>query len=138
MEATVRDAGIWSVRTAVSPGRVPGVRRREFLILASSVMAAAAMRPARAQPSGKLPTIGFLGATTPTIWSVWVGAFTQRLRELGWVDGRNVNIEYRWAEGREERYAQFAAEFVNRKVDVIVTAGTPAVIALMKATSTIP
>ena len=71
----------------------------------------------RAQQPGK--SIGFLGATTPTIWSPFVGAFLQRLRELGWIDGRNIAIEYRWAEGRDDRYAAFAAEFVQRKVDVI-------------------
>jgi putative ABC transport system substrate-binding protein len=61
-----------------------------------------------------------------------------RLRELGWTDGQNIAIEYRWAEGHESRYAQFAAELVQRKVDIIVTAGTTAVLAVMKATSTIP
>ena len=58
-----------------------------------------------------------------------------RLRELGWTDGQNIAIEYRWAEGRESRYAQFAAELVQRNVDIIVTAGTSAVLAVMKATS---
>ena len=83
-------------------------------------------------------TIGFLGTTTPTIWSANVAAFLLRLRELGWVDGRNVTIEYRWAAGRDERYAELAAELVQRKVDVIVTAGTTAVMAVKKATSTSP
>ena len=83
-------------------------------------------------------TIGFLGATTPTIWSANVTAFQNRLRELDWIDGRNVSIEYRWAQGRDDRYAEFASEFVQRKVDIIVTAGTTAVIALKKATSAIP
>jgi ABC-type uncharacterized transport system substrate-binding protein len=92
---------------------------------------------ARAQPSGKLPTIGFLGSTTPSDASQWTAAFVQRLRELGWVDGRTVAIEYRWAEGRSERFAKIAAEFVGLKVDVIVTAGI-AVIATKQATSVIP
>jgi putative ABC transport system substrate-binding protein len=93
---------------------------------------------AHAQQLGKVPTIGFLGATTPSIWSAFVGAFLQRLRELGWVDGRNIAIEYRWAEGRGDRYAEFAAEFVHLKVDVIVTAGTGPTFAVKKATSVIP
>jgi putative tryptophan/tyrosine transport system substrate-binding protein len=117
-----------------------GLRRREFFILLGGAAVAPLVwaHTAHAQQPGKLPTIGFLGATTPTIWSAFVTAFLQRLRELGWSDGRNIAIEYRWAEGREERYAEFAAELVRRKVDIIVTAGTPAVLAVMKATSTIP
>ena len=74
--------------------------------------------------AGKLPTIGFLGAATPSTRSQWTAAFVQRLRELGWIEGRTVAIEYRWAEGRNERFAEIAAEFVRLKVDVIVTAGT--------------
>jgi putative ABC transport system substrate-binding protein len=112
------------------------MRRREFISLVGS--AAAWPVAARAQQSDRHPAIGFLGATTPTIWGPFVTAFLQRLRELGWVDGRNLTIEYRWAEGREDRYAQFAADLVRRKVDVIVTAGTAGVIAAKKATSTIP
>jgi putative ABC transport system substrate-binding protein len=92
---------------------------------------------ARAQPAGRLPTIGVLGAATPATWNKWVAAFTQRLRELGWVEGRTVAIEYRWAEGRSERYAEIAAEFVRLKVDVIVTGGS-ALIAAKQATSTVP
>jgi putative ABC transport system substrate-binding protein len=124
----------------VSSVTAAGMPRREFLALLACAATAPLIWPhaAQAQQPDKVPTIGFLGATTPMIWSAYVAAFTLRLRELGWIDGRNVAIEYRWAEGREERYAEFAADFVNRKVDVIVTAGTPAVIALMKATSTIP
>ena len=81
-----------------------------------------AARGARAA-AGKAPTIGFLGAGTPSTLSQWVAAFVQRLRELGWIEGRTVAIEYRWAEGRSERYAEIAAEFVRLKVDVIVTVG---------------
>src|ERR1700748_717438 len=117
-----------------------GLRRRDFFALAGSATAAKLLAPssAYAQNSGKLPTIGFLGAATPTIWSAFVTAFLQRMRELGWIDGSNVKIEYRWAEGRQYPYAAFAAEFAKQKVAVIVPAGTPAVIATMKATSTIP
>src|SRR5262245_32408881 len=62
----------------------------------------------------------------------------QRLRELGWIDGGTVAVEYRWAEGRSERFAEIAAEFVQRKVDVIVTASTAGVLAAKQATSVIP
>jgi putative ABC transport system substrate-binding protein len=92
---------------------------------------------ARAQQA-KLPTIGFLGSGTPAIQSQWVAVFLQRLRELGWIEGRTVAIEYRWAEGRTERFVEIAAEFVRLKVDVIVTQGTATVIAAKQATSVIP
>ena len=92
---------------------------------------------ARAQQPAKLPTIGFLGGTTPATWSLFVAAFVQRLRELGWIEGRTIAIEYRWAEGRGERFAEIAAEFVRLKVEVIVTAGG-AVLAAKQATSLIP
>ena len=78
---------------------------------------------ARAQQRSKLPTIGVLGASTASNWSQWTAAFVQRLRELGWIEGRTVAIEYRWAEGRTERFAEIAAEFVRLKVDVILTVG---------------
>jgi putative ABC transport system substrate-binding protein len=112
------------------------MRRRELIKLFGGV----AVWPlaAHAQQPRKLPTIGFLGATTPSVWSPFVDAFLQRLRELGWVDGSTVAIDYRWAQGRDERYAEFAAEFVRRKVDVIVTAGTDATMAVEKTTSEIP
>ena len=86
---------------------------------------------------GKVPTIGFLGVATAPAWSEWVAAFVQRLHELGWIEGRTVAIEYRWAEGRSERFAEIGAEFVRLKVDIIVTAGG-AVIAAMQATPVIP
>ena len=91
----------------------------------------------RAQQPGRRPTIGFFGVSTSASWTHWTAAFVRRLGELGWTDGRNVAIEYRWAEGRVERYAEVAAELVGRKVDVIVTGGT-AVPALQRATSSIP
>jgi putative ABC transport system substrate-binding protein len=78
---------------------------------------------ARAQQSTKLPTIGFMGAGTQSGWSQWTAAFLQRLHELGWIEGRTVAIEYRWADGSSERDAANAAEFVRLKVDVIVTVG---------------
>ena len=93
---------------------------------------------ARAQQAGKPPTIGFLGAATPSVANPWVAAFVGRLRELGWIEGRNLTIEYRWAEGSGDRAAEFAAEFVRLKVDVIVTYANPMVVATKQATSVIP
>src|SRR5215471_18659780 len=112
------------------------VKRREFITLLGG---AAATWPlaARAQQSAKLPTIGYVGASTPSLDSHRVGAFVQRLRELGWIEGRTVTIEYRWSEGRSERYPEIAAEFVRLKVDVIVVTGG-GVPAAKQATSTIP
>jgi putative tryptophan/tyrosine transport system substrate-binding protein len=112
------------------------LKRREFITLLGG--AAAWPLAASAQQSGKLPTIGFLGQSTRSATSEWTAAFVQRLRELGWIDGRNVAIEYRWGEGRNERFAEIAAEFVRLKVDVLVTAGTPQVLAAKQATSVIP
>jgi putative tryptophan/tyrosine transport system substrate-binding protein len=117
------------------------MRRREFITLIGGAAAAPSLlwpRAVRAQQQpAKLPVIGFLGAATPSSWSQWSGAFVQRLRELGWIEGRTVAIEYRWAEGRNERFGEIAAEFVRLKVDVIVTAGS-AVPAVKQATSLIP
>src|SRR2546430_5748429 len=101
------------------------MRRREFIALPGAAFAWPLA--ARAQQPGKLPTIGFLGTTTPSVASQWNAAFVQRLRELGWIEGRTVAIEVRWAEGRSERYAEIAAEFVRLKVDVIVTEGAAVV-----------
>jgi putative tryptophan/tyrosine transport system substrate-binding protein len=110
------------------------MRRREFFALTSGVLAWPFAT--RAQPA-KLPTVGLLGAGTLSTWSGWTAAFVQRLRELGWIEGRTIAIEYRWAEGRSERYTEIGAEFVRLKVDVIVTVGT-AVPALKQLTSAIP
>src|SRR5262249_33613250 len=113
-----------------------GIRRRTFISLLGG--AAAWPLAARAQQAGPPPTIGFLVPGTPTSHGQWVAAFVQRLRELGWIEGRTITIEYRWAEGRSERFAEIAAEFVRRKVDVIVTSATEAVVAAKQATSVIP
>jgi putative ABC transport system substrate-binding protein len=113
-----------------------GIRRREFIRLLGS--AAAWPLAARAQQAGKLPTIGFLGANTASTQRRSTDAFVQRLRELGWIENRTVAIEYRWGEGRDERFAEIAAEFVRLKVDVIVTFGTPSSLAVKKATAVIP
>jgi putative tryptophan/tyrosine transport system substrate-binding protein len=113
------------------------MKRREFITLLGG---AAASLPLvlRAQQPAKLPTVGFLGAGTPSTYSQWVAAFMQQLRERGWIEGRNIAIELRWAEGKNEGYADIAAEFVRLNVDVIVTTGTAAVVAAKQATSVIP
>jgi putative ABC transport system substrate-binding protein len=113
------------------------IKRREFISLLGGAAASWPLA-ARAQQVGKLPTIGFLGANTPAVQTQWTAAFVQGLRELGWVEGRNVAIEYRWAEGRTERFTEIAAEFVRLKVDVIFTHGTPATILAKQTTSVIP
>jgi putative tryptophan/tyrosine transport system substrate-binding protein len=112
------------------------MKRRAFI----AALGGAAAWPlvARAQQPGKLPTIGFLGGATPSAWSQWTAAFAGRLRELGWIEGRTVAIEYRWAEGHSERFAEIATEFVLLNVGVIVTAGTEAALAARQATSVIP
>lgn len=116
------------------------LRRRDIIAWLGGAALAPMAWPlgARAQSGNKQPIIGFLGATTPSVWSPFVDSFVRRLRELGWIDGGNIMIDYRWAEGKEERYAEYAAEFVRDKVDIIVTAGTPAVMAVKRATSVIP
>jgi putative tryptophan/tyrosine transport system substrate-binding protein len=112
------------------------MRRRQFLSIFGGAAVAWPLA-AHAQQTAKLPTIGFLGAASQSTWGSWADAFVERLRELGWIEGQTVTIEYRWAEGRSERFAEIAAEFVRLKVDVIVTAGG-AGIAVKRATSTIP
>ena len=109
------------------------MRRREFL----GVLSIAVSWPiaVRAQ-TPKLRTIGFLG-TDATNWAAWTAAFVARMRELGWIEHSTIAIEYRWSEGRTERVAEVAAEFVRLKVDVIVSYGT-AIPSFMQATSTIP
>ena len=111
------------------------MKRREFFGAFGSL--AAWSLAARAQQPAKQATIGYLGSNTPAAEAARLAAFLQRLRELGWVDGRTA-IEIRWAEGRNERFAEIAAEFVRLKVDVIVTAGNAAIVAAKQATSTIP
>ena len=112
------------------------MRRREFITLVGGAAAAWPIA-AGAQHAGKLPTIGILSSTAASIWSPWHAVFVQRLGELGWIEGRTVALEVRWSDGSRARFAEIAAEFVQRKVDVIVTAGL-AVAAVKEATSTIP
>jgi putative tryptophan/tyrosine transport system substrate-binding protein len=113
------------------------VRRRELITLLGGAAAAWPLA-ARAQQPGKLPTIGFMGESTSEGQRQWVAAFAQRLVERGWIEGRNVALEYRWAEGRNERFPEIVDEFVRLKIDVIVTQGTPAVIAAKQATRVTP
>jgi len=112
------------------------MRRRDFIALLGGAAAASPIA-ARAQQRAKPPTVGVLGTTSPAGWGPWTAAFVQRLSELGWAEGRTVAIEYRWAEGRNERYSELAAEFVRLKVDVIFTSGA-AVRAAKQATAAIP
>jgi ABC-type uncharacterized transport system substrate-binding protein len=109
--------------------------RREFITLLGGTAVAWPLA-ARAQQAGKLRTIGFLGADASS-FSPWTAAFVARLRELGWIEDRTIAVEYRWSEGRIERYTEIAAEFVRLNVDVIVT-GSAAVPAAKQATSVIP
>jgi ABC-type uncharacterized transport system substrate-binding protein len=112
------------------------VKRREFIMLLGGAAAVWPLTAGAQQPA--MPVIGYLGANTPSAESQRIAAFVRRLRELGWIDGRNIAIEYRWAEGRPERAAEIAAEFVRLKVDAFVTYGTVPVMAAKQATSIIP
>ena len=100
---------------------MPGMRRREFVSLLGGAAAAWPLAARAQQPATADHRV--LGSGTPSTHGQWFAAFVQRLRELGWIEGRTVAIEYRWAEGRSERFAEIAAEFVRLKVDVIVTSG---------------
>jgi putative ABC transport system substrate-binding protein len=112
------------------------VKRREFITLLGG--AAAWPLAARAQQPGKRPVVGFLGDSTPLAESERAAAFARRLHDLGWIEGRTIAIEYRWADGRSDRLAEIAAEFARLKFDIIVTGGTPAAMAAKQATSVIP
>src|SRR3954462_7036829 len=111
-------------------------RRRFIALLGSTAVAWPVM--SQAQQQARLRTVGFLGAGTPATAGVWISAFTARLRELGWIEDRNVKIDLRWAEGRPDRSAEIATEFVQGKVDVIVTYSCEHVQIAKEATSTIP
>jgi putative ABC transport system substrate-binding protein len=110
--------------------------RRQFI---ATLGAAAAVRPltARAQQA-KLRTIGYFGGSLPALESQRTTAFVQRLRELGWIEGRSVSLEYRWGEERAERYGELAAELVRLNVDVLVVTGTAPALAAKRVTSTVP
>ena len=111
------------------------MRRREFLKL---VAGAAAAWPCGARAQAKVPHIGFMGNSTAALEINLVNSFREGLRELGYEEGRNIVINYLWAEGRYERFPALVAEFIDAKVDVIVTAGTPAALAVKEKTTTVP
>jgi putative ABC transport system substrate-binding protein len=113
------------------------MKRREFMTLLGGV-ASLLPRAARAQQAGKISRIGYLGISSLAMEPHYVDAFRQKLRELGHLDGENIAIEYRWAEGQDDRLPTLAAELVSLKPDVIVTTGTPGALAVMQATQTIP
>jgi len=112
------------------------LKRREVITLLGG--AAAWPLAAQAQQPAQRPIIGYLGVATLSAESQRVAAFMQRLHQLGWIEGNNIAVEFRWAEGRTERAAEIAAEFVRLKVDIVVTAGNSQVLALKQATRTIP
>ena len=111
--------------------------RRTFIGTLTAGLLAAPLA-ARAQPAGEIYRIGFLGNSTAALEANLVGPFREGLRDLGYVEGRNLVIEYRWAEGKYERFPQLVAELLALKVDVIVSAGTPAALAVKQATTTVP
>jgi putative ABC transport system substrate-binding protein len=113
------------------------MKRREFITLLGGA-AAACPFAARAQQTPGLPSIGSSSPMTASVENQRVAAFVQRLRELGWVEGRTVAIKVRWAEERSERTAELVAEFVGEKVDVIVAAGTASALAAEQGTSVVP
>jgi ABC-type uncharacterized transport system substrate-binding protein len=111
------------------------MRRRDFIAALGSASALWPLAARAQQPS--MPVIGYLGTGTSSTQREWLATFTQRLHELGWREGQNLKIEVRFAEGRNERFAEIAAEFVALKVNMIVSSGG-AVPAIMRTTSTIP
>ena len=112
--------------------------RRKILSAVLGAVFLAIVSPAEAQQAKKVPRIGFLSALSRTPMLANLEVFWQRLRELGWIEGQNIAIEYRWAEGKYERLPDLAAELVRLKVDLIVVTDTPASLAAKSATPTIP
>jgi putative ABC transport system substrate-binding protein len=112
------------------------MQRREFITLLGG--AAAWPLAARAQQAGKVPRIGFLGAASPSTFASRLEGIRLGLRDFGYVEGTNITIEYRWAEGRYERLPELAAELVRSNVDLIITHTTPGSLAAKRATTTIP
>src|SRR5262245_35590336 len=111
------------------------IRRREFITLLGGVAAA---WPVKALGQAVAPTIGLLGSGTAAAQGQWVAGLVQRQGERGWIEGRNLTVKYRWAEGSNERPSELATELVRLKVDAIVTYANPIVIAAKQATSVIP
>ena len=111
------------------------MRRRTFIMLFGS---AAATWPLASRAQPKIPRIGFMGNSTAALEANLVDAFREGLRELGYEEGRNIAIEYRWADGKYDHFPVLVAELIAAKVDAIVTAGTPAALAVKSATTTVP
>src|SRR3954466_7178727 len=103
------------------------MKRRDFLGVIGGAVTAWPLAAGAQQRPGKLPTVGFLIPSSRDVYGQRIAATVQRLREIGWIEGRTVAIEYRWAE--TQRFDEIAAEFVHLKVDVILTGGTPPVLA---------
>src|SRR5258708_19945432 len=101
--------------------RGQAMRRRDFITLFGGAAAAWPLA-ALAQQAGKLPTIGFLGADA-SAFGPWTAAFVAHLGELGWIQGRTIALEYRWSQGRPERYPQIAAAFVRLNLHLLLTLG---------------
>lgn len=112
-------------------------RRRRFMVIAGTLLAVPLPGLAQ-QPAATVPRIGFLGVSTPGAWTSRVDAFRAGLRDLGYVEGRNIVIEFRFAEGQYQRLPELAAELVRLKVDVIVTHSAPGALAAKQATATNP
>ena len=128
-------AGLFASDMLAFPVAVPeaAMRRREFILLG-----AAAILPLAASAQPKIPRIGFMGNSTAVLEANLLDAFREGLRELGYEEGRNIEIEFRWADGRYDKFPSLVAELIAANVDVIVTAGTPASLAVKKASTTIP
>jgi ABC-type uncharacterized transport system substrate-binding protein len=112
------------------------MKRREFITLVGGT--AAWPLAVHAQQPSKVPTVGFLSPNSQAAAKAWTAAFVQRLLDLGWIESRTVQIEYRWEDGQVERTSEFVNELVRLKVDIIVTHGVPNIVGAIKATSTIP
>ena len=127
--------GVFASDMLAFPVAVPeaAMRRREFILLG-----AAAILPLAASAQPKIPRIGFMGNSTAVLEANLLDAFREGLRELGYEEGRNIEIEFRWADGRYDKFPSLVAELIAANVDVIVTAGTPASLAVKKASTTIP
>ncbi len=112
--------------------------RKQFLLLILTTLFLATVNPTHAQQTGKVPRIGFLDNSTASSMAVLLEAFRQELSKLGWIEGKNITIEYRFAEQKNERLPELAADLVRLKVDLIVVSGPPAALAAKSATTTIP